>query len=73
MSSRSSGYYANGLHLFHEVMYDTLCLDFPEGDKFPEKNTDKQYGSFTMPIEDWREFAQSILRKCDEIKGVDNG
>lgn len=73
MSTRSSGYYANGIHLFHELNYDTLCADFPEEDHMSKENKDKQYNSFTMPIKDWREFARSILKKCDEIDGGDNG
>ena len=71
MSTKSSKFYdGDGVHLYHELIFNELCLELPKIDDLPSdhKNYGKGYGSFTMSLDEWEKFAKSILKAVDDIR-----
>ena len=76
MSTRSSIFYAHGIHLYEEVMSEDICMEIDDfvGEELKPGNIklNEKYESLTMPKDAWIDFAQSILRKLavdkDSIK-----
>ncbi len=74
MSTRSSLYVDNGLHLYVEQDYGELCLDYPDSGHLPKRVESKKYSSFTMPLSAWEDFAKDILKGIEKAKsfGAEN-
>lgn len=69
MSTRASAYYANSLHLFRELSYGEICLDVGFDDlDIPDENRNKNYGSFTMSLDNWVDFHRALGEAIDEMK-----
>lgn len=69
MSTRSSKYYANHIHLFREQNYNVICMDIGHGYlDVPEKHKDNEYGSFTMSLESWKDFHKAIGEAIKEAE-----
>ena len=64
VSTRCSKYYAHGLHLYWECNYHQLCLSVDN--RVPDGQESSEYGDLCMSRADWIEFAQTILKACEE-------
>jgi len=72
MSTRSSIYCENGIHIFREVLSDDICLEvddmFFEDNKTNATKWNDKYNCFTMPENAWIEMAEAIIKKLKSKK-----
>lgn len=65
MSTRSSIYYDEAVHLFEECLSEDICLDIKIGGfknevEVGSKYLNEKYESFTMPEGSWRELNKKL-------------